>query len=147
IGDGPEKEGLQKLAKDLGCGDAVRFWGKLSRDQVLQRMAEVDLLMHPSFHDLGPTVVLEAMASGRPVVCLDIGGPSLMVQEDWGIKVPVDNLSQVINDLDQALLQLATNGEKRISMGLKGRVIVSENWSWEIIGEQMLSLYQEVINS
>ena len=90
---------------------------------------------------------LEAMASGRPVVCLDIGGPSLMVQEDWGIKVPVDNLSQVIDDLDQALLQLATNGEKRISMGLKGRVIVSENWSWEIIGEQMLNLYQEVINS
>ncbi|WP_424102820.1 glycosyltransferase family 4 protein [Moorena producens] len=147
IGDGPEKERLQNLAKDLGCDDAVRFWGKLSRDQVLQRMAEVDVLMHPSFHDHWPTVVLEAMASGRPVVCLDIGGPSLMVQEDWGIKVPVDNLSQVINDLDQALLQLATNGEKRISMGLKGRVIVSENWSWEIIGEQMLNLYQEVINS
>ena len=45
------------------------------------------MLIHPSLHDSGGWVCLEAMAAGRPVICLDLGGPGLQVTEKTGIKV------------------------------------------------------------
>src|SRR2546430_4418443 len=42
---------------------------------------------HPSLHDSGGWVCLEAMAAGRPVICLDLGGPGYQVTEESGIKI------------------------------------------------------------
>ena len=77
IGDGPEQRSLERLVRRLGVEEKVRFWGSLTRQQVLRQLAECDVLVHPSLHDSGGGVCLEAMAAGRPVICLDLGGPAL----------------------------------------------------------------------
>ena len=73
LGDGAELNQLQILADNLGIAQRVKFWGKLSREETLNKLRDCHVLVHPSLHDSGGWVCLEAMAAGRPVICLDLG--------------------------------------------------------------------------
>ena len=72
MGDGRERKRLQVLAEQLGVADKVHFWGFLSRSETLQKLSEYHILVHPSLHDSGGNVCLEAMAVGRPIICLNL---------------------------------------------------------------------------
>jgi glycosyltransferase involved in cell wall biosynthesis len=88
IGDGPEKKRLKSLAFNLGISDKVKFHGSVNRSEVFNLLNDCDILLHPSFHDSGGYVCAEAMAAGKPVICLDLGGPALQVTEETGFKIP-----------------------------------------------------------
>lgn len=85
--------------------------------QALEKLAEVDVLVHPSLHDSGGYVVAEAMAAGRPVICLDLGGPALQVAEETGFKIPATTPEQVVAGMAQAMLWLARDDALRRRMG------------------------------
>lgn len=53
VGDGPKREELKLLAKELGVEDKVHFWGFLPRSETLQKLGESHVLVHPSLHDSG----------------------------------------------------------------------------------------------
>jgi len=76
------------VVKDYGALEGAK--------QTLERLAECDVLAHPSLHDSGGWTCLEAMAAARPVVCLDLGGPGTQVTAATGIKLPAHNPDQVI---------------------------------------------------
>ena len=86
VGDGPERKRLERLANKLGISGSVRFLGNMPRDQALQQLRDCDVLVHPSLHDSGGWVCVEAMAAGRPVICLDLGGPATQVTAETGVK-------------------------------------------------------------
>jgi len=146
IGDGVERRHLERLAQRLAVADKVRFWGNLPRQEVLAKLAECDVLVHPSLHDSGGWVCPEAMAAGRPVICLDLGGPALQVTEETGVKVPVLHPEQVINDLTSAMLQLALSVQLRASMGAMARQRASHVYSWSTKGPMLARLYEEAID-
>jgi glycosyltransferase involved in cell wall biosynthesis len=123
---------------------SVTFWGVIPRWQVLEKLAECDVLLHPSLHDSGGWVCLEAMAAGRPVVCLDLGGPALQVTEDTGIKVPATSPEQVVSDLAAAMMQLAEDPDLRIRLGVAARQRVQEHFNWDKKGLFMAKLYQSL---
>ncbi len=81
VGDGPARAQLEELSKTLGLADQVRFCGSLSRDDTLKQLGRSHVLVHPSLHDSGGFVCIEAMAAGRPVICLKLGGPAEIVDE------------------------------------------------------------------
>ena len=81
VGDGPERANLSDLVRRLGFHDRVRFWGSQPRAKALEMLAACDVLVHPSLHDSGGWVCLEAMAAGKPVICLDLGGPAEQVTD------------------------------------------------------------------
>lgn len=83
-GDGPMLEYLKNLAKVLGVFDQVVFLGKMPRDELLKKYADMDLFVFPSLHDSSGNVVLEALASSLPVICLDLGGPKCFVDSTCG---------------------------------------------------------------
>ena len=143
-GDGPERERLEEQAQALGVANVVVFWGELPRRDVLQKLAACDVLLHPSLHDSGGWVCLEAMAAGRPVICLDLGGPSLQVTAAAGIKVPARTQSQAIGDLAAALMALAASPERRLAMGAAGRTRVAEYFNWDKKGEFLRQIYESV---
>jgi glycosyltransferase involved in cell wall biosynthesis len=147
IGDGPERKRLQRLASDLGVTDKVRFWGAIPRSQVLKKLQECDVLMHPSLHDSGGWVCLEAMAAGRPVVCLDLGGPALQVTEDTGIKVKASTPDEVAADLARAILRLAEDTELRIRMGQASRQRAEEHFGWASKGDFMSGIYESAVGA
>ena len=136
---------LQELAQRLGVAGSVTFWGVISRRQVLEKLAECDVLLHPSLHDSNPLVCLEAMAAGRPVLCLDLGGPALQVTEETGIKVPPCTPDQVVADLAAAMLRLATDPILRIGMGRASQRRVEEHFDWDRKGEFLARVYADIV--
>jgi glycosyltransferase involved in cell wall biosynthesis len=142
VGSGPELANLKRLARDLGIAERVQFLGELSRCEALATLAECHVLVHPSLHDSGGLVCLEAMAAGRPVICLDLGGPATQVTESTGIKVPARNPKQAVRDLAAAMTTLATDPDLRSSMGQAGRQRAAGLYAWERKGESLSALYE-----
>jgi glycosyltransferase involved in cell wall biosynthesis len=147
IGNGPEKARLQKIARQLGVEDAVVFWGELPRPQVLEKLAECDVLVHPSLHDSGGWVCAEAMAAGLPVICLDLGGPALQVAETSGVKLRPESADQVVRELAGALKPLLSDPALAFSLGMAGRDRVREHFNWEGKGILISNFYREICES
>jgi glycosyltransferase involved in cell wall biosynthesis len=141
IGDGPERRRLERVAEALGVARSVTFLGSIPRWQVHEKLGDCDVLVHPSLHDAGGWVCLEAMAAGRPVVCLDLGGPALQVTEDTGIKVPAISPEQAVSDLADAFYKLASDPELRVRLSLGARKRVEEHFNWDTKGLFMAKLY------
>jgi glycosyltransferase involved in cell wall biosynthesis len=80
-GSGPEEGELRALARQLEVAPAVRFAGRLDRDAMAALYREADIALNPSTVDNMPNSVLEAMASGLPVISTDVGGVPYIVQD------------------------------------------------------------------
>jgi glycosyltransferase involved in cell wall biosynthesis len=142
VGDGPERKRLVQLARDLGIADNVRFVGQVSRSEVMDGLVECDALVLPSFHDSGSYVCAEALAAGRPVICLDLGGPADLVAQDCGFKIPARNPDQVARDLAAAMKLLAEDTALRHRLGEAGRARIRERFFWDRSGEAMNGYYR-----
>jgi glycosyltransferase involved in cell wall biosynthesis len=146
IGEGPERSRLVTLTEQFNLGSSARMLGSLSREKTLAELSHTDVLVHPSLHDSGGWVCVEAMSSGKPVICLDLGGPSLEVCAETGFKVPARDPEQAIQDMADAMLRLALDRELRISMGEAGRAHAKEQFALENKGPEMARFYAEVLD-
>jgi glycosyltransferase involved in cell wall biosynthesis len=145
VNEGPDMSDLKALARRLGVENKVTFWGKLpTLQEVYGKLAQCDVLVHPALHEAFGNVCLEALASGRPVICLDLGGPALQVTENTGIKVPATSPEQVISDLAAAMTRLARDPGLRIRLGIAARQRVQEHFNWDKKGLFMAKLYQSL---
>jgi glycosyltransferase involved in cell wall biosynthesis len=133
---------LERLTRELHLSDKVTFTGAIPRREVLRKLAECDVLLHPALHESGGCVCLEAMAAGRPVICLDLGGPALRVTNDSGIKVPATSPQQAVSDLAAALTRLADNPALRLRLGQGGRQKVTAQFDLDQKGIFMTNLYE-----
>lgn len=145
LGEGPEWERLQTLAEELDIAHQVKFWGRLPRNETLHKLSECHVLLHPSLHDSGGWVCLEAMTVGRPAVCLDLGGPAIQITEETGFKIPAHTPEQAVRDLAEAITRLAKDSELRVRMGQAGQKRVSEMYGWETKGQLLAQLYEEIL--
>jgi glycosyltransferase involved in cell wall biosynthesis len=143
-GDGPERERLEAQAHRLGIAEAVTFLGIRPRAELLAKLAECDILLHPSLHDSGGWVCLEMMAAGRPIVCLNLGGPAVQVTNETGFRIDANDPSQATSELADALLQLASTPSLRLSMSTQARSHIRENFSWNKKGEWMNGVYANI---
>lgn len=141
VGDGPELPRVTRVAQELGVTSKVRFLGGMPRAQALEVLAECDVLVHPSLHDSGGWVCLEAMAAGRPVICLDTGGPGLQVTSEAGIKIAPQSPSQTIEEIAKAMYTLATNRDYTARLGMAAQHHVNRNFNWEKRGPVLARLY------
>jgi glycosyltransferase involved in cell wall biosynthesis len=113
VGDGRDRPWLQNLARELGLESAVDWRGLLAHPEVLRIYATHTAFVFPSLHDSGGTVVMESLAQGLPVVCLDLGGPGAILPAQCGVKIPAHGRTeeQVVADLAAAMIRLATDAE------------------------------------
>jgi glycosyltransferase involved in cell wall biosynthesis len=141
LGNGPEQTNLKHLAHQLGISQQVKFIGDLPRSEVLEHLRQCNVLVHPSLHESGGFVCLEAMAAGRPVICLDLGGPSIQVTSETGIKVAATVPSQTIHNLATAMEKLAYAPDICKQMGAAGQERVRQHFSWEAKGQALSQQY------
>jgi glycosyltransferase involved in cell wall biosynthesis len=146
VGEGAELPRLEALADQLGIGDRVRFFGSLPRDKALSLLRDCDVLVHPSLHDFSPTVCLEAMAVGKPVLCLNLGGPSVQVTDQTGCRIDTNHPEQVVHDMAKAMMHLAADPCFRQRLGQAGKQRISEFYNWEAKGQVFIQLYQTAIH-
>ncbi|MFM7448549.1 MAG: glycosyltransferase family 4 protein [Leptolyngbyaceae cyanobacterium] len=146
LGDGPERERLQRLAEELGVDHQIKFWSKLPRDQALDKLNQCLALVHPSLHDSGGWVCLEAMAAGCPVICLDLGGPAEQVTAETGFKIPAISPEQSVEGVAKAMQQLAYDPNLREKMGQAGQKRVKNQYTWEAKAQIIHQTYEQVLN-
>lgn len=145
LGDGPELQRWESLAKDLGLTDQVDFRGWVPRSEVYRLLSEGDALLHPSFREGWGGAVLEGMAAGLPVVCLDWGGPGHIVDEASGVAVPVDQPREaIVEDLAEAIETFA-DVERRHRMGGAARERVEKHFSTAALEEVVREVYRGIV--
>ena len=141
LGEGPELDRLEALAVNLGIADRVKFWGLQSRSSVLLKLGQSSALVHPSLHDSGGWVCLEAMAAGRPVICLDLGGPAQQVTAETGFKVPALDPESAVTALAAAMVRVAQSADLRLQMGKAGQQRVKSYYTWAAKGKNLATTY------
>jgi glycosyltransferase involved in cell wall biosynthesis len=145
IGEGPQRERLEELANALGVADRVEFVRWLSREELFVRMSSAEVLLFPSFEG-GGMVVLEAMANGLPVVCLDFGGPATMISSECGIAVVPQGRCETIAALSSALRRLAADDQLRLGMATAARRRVASRFMWCDRHEAVAQWYQTALS-
>lgn len=145
IGDGPIQGRLKQEVAQLDLGQRVHFLGRRPRAEVLQSYADYDALLFPSLHDTGGFAVIEAMAYGLPVICLNAGGPALAMQPDGGICVPLGSRSAVIAGLAQAIQTYDRDRTLLAAHGQNARRLVEQNYDWPSKVQQMDALYRQAL--
>lgn len=144
VGDGPARRELERLADTLGIAGQVRFFGALARSNALDKLAGCHVLVHPSLHDSGSYVCLEAMAARRPVICLDLAGPAQIVSDDCGVKVRARDPDDAVQGIAAAMTTLAGDLVLRARMGLAAERRVADRHAWEHKGEQLSRYYEQL---
>lgn len=147
VGSGPEQESLKALATHLSIDHAIDWIPWLKQHEVMQVYPKHDIFLFPSLHDSSGNAVLEALSFGVPVVCLNLGGPGVLVNDDCGIRVLEKNEKAVIDKLANALRALATNHELRDRLSKGALIRAHEDLSWSTQTEKMCELYEILTNN
>jgi glycosyltransferase involved in cell wall biosynthesis len=136
-GSGPEREKLQQLAQALGIAARVAFTGRLDNEKIPQLYREADLFLNSSTVDNMPISILEALASGVPVVSTDVGGiPHLVEDGKTALLVPPRDP----HAMAQALLQLVDDPAQAARLAAAGRVSVQQ-YSWPSVRGRLFAVY------
>lgn len=150
VGDGQERQTLERLAADLGLlGSArqagkVHFAGWLPQEACAALLQEADALVLPSLHECGGAVVLEAMAMAMPVIATNWGGPADYLDSRCGILVEPTSPDGFVVGLRDALQALAQQPQLRFAMGRVGRQKVIDHFDWEVKVDRILQAYRQV---
>ena len=138
VGDGPLLEHVQTLAESLGIQDSVNFLGR--RDDVPMLLSQGDLYIQPSLSEGRPLAVMEAMATGLPIIASNVGGiPDLLEHKVSGFLVP----SGDADCLAAAIIQLIDDPALRESLG-KNAYNKSRNFDLEKSVQILLDQYSSV---
>lgn len=144
IGDGADRGRLERLSRELGISEAVRFAGALPTEQVREALAEAEVFVLPSVrHPSGrmdgiPVALMEAMACGLPVVATRLSGiPELVVHEETGLLTPPESPEH----LAAAVCRLARDPAlaSRLAAGARERVRLQFDLATE--GERLAALF------
>jgi glycosyltransferase involved in cell wall biosynthesis len=126
VGTGPEQAALERQVSRLGLESVVQFVGALGQHELLEQYGWADVFCLPSFAEGVPVVLMEAMATGLPVVTTYIAGiPELVADGDNGVLITPGRADQVA----QALSSVAANADLRQRFGVAGRAKVAEGFS------------------
>ena len=145
-GSGPEEPRLRVLIRGSSLEDKVSLPGTVPRDTLLSKMASSDVLLFPSLRDGGGTVVIEAMSAAKPVVCLDIGGPGLHINEECGIKLKPTSPMETVQNLANALERLYLDEGLRVRLGEAARKRAEQEYHWDILGVRLMEIYQPILH-
>jgi colanic acid/amylovoran biosynthesis glycosyltransferase len=143
VGDGPIRRDLENLTHDLGLAIRVQFHGAMTEDEVRALLAEADLFVLAStlgrrgHYDNIPVALMEAMASGVPVIASRLAGiPELVVDGVTGsLAVPGD-----VDDLQRILRHVLTGGSAVLGMTKAARVLIEEEFDLDVNAERLAAL-------
>jgi glycosyltransferase involved in cell wall biosynthesis len=147
VGDGPERRRLEILAAHLGVAERVRFHGAVPQRRWFELLDQCHALVHPSLHDSSPFVCVEALASGLPVLCLDLGGPATQITDETGFRVPARTPTQAVRDLAGAMRSLAADGALYARMSAAARARAAAEFGWTRKGELLREVYREAVGA
>jgi glycosyltransferase involved in cell wall biosynthesis len=142
VGTGPELEACRALTSQLGLEDRVRFLGWYTRhEELLDSLSTYRGMVLPTMEDANGIVVQEAMALGLPPICLDWGGPQLLIEHGRdGYLVEPRDKEFITDKIAEHLDFLSQNGAAAEHMSVAARTKAG-SWRWSQLAEDWLRLY------
>lgn len=142
VGEGPLKNQLLSNLATANLSGNFKFLGNIKEDMLPAVYNCADVFALPSIQEGQGIVLLEAQASAKPVVTFDVGGVNEAVRNgETGLLVKRGDTGE----LADALLKLLSDKALREKMGANGRRFVTENFTWDICAQKMLSVYREAL--
>lgn len=140
-GTGPNEGDLRALAEHLGLSAAVHFSGRLDRDAMAALYRRADVLLNTSLVDNMPNSLLEALASGVPIVSTNVGGVPFVVKHGTtALLVPPSEPAEMA----AAVLQLLENPSEAARLRAAGLQEVRQ-YTWSAVAQQLASVYRAAL--
>lgn len=132
VGDGSEKENLEKKARKLGLENKVEFVGKVPYTEMQQLYQTSDIFVFPSLRETTGTVLFEAMANGLPIVTFNQNGAALLIDNTCGRKVNINqSIEKIRTEFASYISELIDNAELRNYLGNNAYDRILKNYLWE----------------
>jgi glycosyltransferase involved in cell wall biosynthesis len=140
VGDGPEREKLEQIARELGVREACHFMGARANTEMPGLLASAEIAMFPSLMEATSVAALEAMSCEVPVAASNVGGLPEIVNESVGtLFEPGDP-----EDLARKLVALMTRPDLQ-AVGRHARERVVQRWSNERLARRHIEIYQSLV--
>jgi len=140
VGDGPNRVEYEELTRKLGLQDIVHFHGLKTKQEVAEFMRKADVFVLPSEWENLPCVIIEAMASGLPVVATNVGGIPEIISNETGILVPPKDEWALTQALEDVIEHLDQYQFKNIVKQAK------ERFSYEAVGRRLKNFYNKLVS-
>jgi glycosyltransferase involved in cell wall biosynthesis len=140
VGGGEDLENLRGVSSELGLVDIVEIPGFVPDAVLPGRYAQAALFVMPSLNDAAPLAILEAMASGLPVVASAVGGIPEALPGGGALLVPPGDEEALAG----AILQLLADPARAAGMGQENRAAAAR-YDWDVIAERYRCLYARVV--
>ncbi|OWW22233.1 glycosyltransferase family 4 protein [Noviherbaspirillum denitrificans] len=140
-GSGPERPMLEALARELGIADAVTFTGRVDNADMAALYRGADIMLNPSLVDNMPNSVLEALASGVPVISTNVGGvPYIVEHGKTALLVPPKSPGEMAAAIASLLADPSLAGRLR-DAGIES----VQQYTWANVRERLLRTYEQVL--
>lgn len=133
---------LLKKITDYELNSKVALFSAVDQQTLHRYYASADIVVMPSYYESFGMVALEAMAMGVPVIASNVGGLQCVVHEGiTGLHARPGNSK----DFGQKIVHLLKNPKIRERMGENSSILASQNFSWDIVSDQIIKLYNKVL--
>lgn len=137
-GDGRDLNRLIKKIKKAGIQDRFILLGQVEKDQIVKLYQNATAFILPSYHEGLPTVILEAMSCGLPVIVTDVrGNRDVISNNENGIIIPSRNPVEMAN----AISVLLDDENLREKLGNNARKTIEEKYTWKAVSNRILGFY------
>jgi glycosyltransferase involved in cell wall biosynthesis len=144
VGGGPHRRSIERAIEEQGIGSHVVFAGRVSDQELHAWYEAASLFVHPTLYEGSSLVTLEAMAHRKAVIATNAGGlPDKVHTGVNGWLVEAGN----VDELAAALESAATDTRALPDMGARSRDIVEREFSWSVLIDRQLALYDELLRS
>jgi len=145
VGDGPIRDKLEKMVKNLSLNDNFIFIGTVPYEDVPKYINASDICVVPKRkifeYGYSPLKLYEYMACGKPVVATNIAGFEIVEQYNTGILVNPEDPYELSN----AIIELLQNKQLREQMGASGRKLVVREYSWENTAKKVTEVFRNLL--
>ncbi len=139
-----KEESLRNLAKELDIEDHVTFLGYVPDEKLPSLYSASDIFVLPAIYENFPFAILEAQATGLPVISTKVGGiPEFLVDNENGFVIDPRDSTQ----LTQRVLTLLQDPKLAKDMGNRGRKLIEEKFAWRLITSQVIDLYHKLLET
>jgi len=144
VGEGRQKDLSMKLVKDLGLEEKIVFHGWVTKDEAQRMIRDSSVLLFSSVKDTSGNVVLEAMAQGVPVICLNHQGVADITTEETAIRIEPGTIEETEKGIACAIVTLARDPALRKKMGEAGLKRIREKYIWNKKAEKVAKWYRDL---
>ncbi len=144
IGDGPLRAELRQKTARSGLDDQIEFRGKMPMAELIDTIRSGDIFLYPSYHHGLATVVLQAMLTGLPVVCLQGDAIGRAVGSECGVTVSLNKDGTFIHGLSDALSHLYADESLRVTLAKRAQEVALDSYSYQAIGAGYEEIYRKL---